>query len=152
MGEQGYTIVQGVAVENDALRIAEKITEYNPRLKLQYLAENAALGDPPFQIVETGLDGREHIVMYAWELDDRLLHRLYMADTFSRDVLKELDKHNDRVKKHVKDEIADARVDAHEKLHAAMNSHKDTYSIKDEYTGKKITVHSHLPPDVERPV
>lgn len=145
---QPYTLVEGIPVETDALRIAEKIHEISPTLRLQYLAENAKLGDPPFQVVETGRDGKDYVAFYAWKLDDRLIERIHAADTQRVDVLTGLEENNKKVRRWVEKHHKDANAEGFEMMHAALNSHKDTYIINDDFTGKRIKVSSHLPPEV----
>lgn len=148
-----YHWVGGQLVERDALRIAEKVAEYDPSLKIQYLEEaaNSIVSDPPFRIVELCPDGIERTVFYAWQLDDRIIERLYAADNRKHNVLAELDKNNAKAKKEVKRNFEEKLIDAHDISAAVARTPKDTYSAKDPFTGRKITFKSNEPAKVEKP-
>jgi hypothetical protein len=83
-----------VYVERDALDIARKINEYDPNLRIQYLESEARIGEPPFRLVENCKDGVDRIVFTFWELDNRVLDRIYKADTHKQNILTNLDTAN----------------------------------------------------------
>lgn len=98
--ERLIQLASGEWVERDVLNIAEKLKEYDENLRLQYLDPSnpeAQVGDPPWRIVEMCRDGLPRVVMTAWELDERILERIYAADTSRRDLLAVIDGHNQRL-------------------------------------------------------
>lgn len=137
--------IDGMWVEGDALRIAEKINEYDPNLRVQYLEHAATLKEPPFRVVEMCRDGIERTVMYAWTLDDRLYDRVTLSDTFHRDIEKELDKANEKARQDIKKEGKEKLEDAKERAEAVFGSPKDNYTMVDEATGKKLKFSSTSP-------
>lgn len=131
-GGEKFHWIDGHYVQDDALRIANKINEYDPNLRVQYLAHAADLGDPPFRVVENCRDGVERTVCYAWELDDRLYDRVVTLDTMGTDLLKVIDKNNEQQRQRVKKEHAEKNEEAKEIITAVAKSPKDTYTVKSE--------------------
>jgi hypothetical protein len=86
-------------VERDVLNIVQKIQEYDPNLKVQYLGESATVGDAPFRILEWCKDHQWRICFYAWKLDQTVLDRIWLADTHFHRVLERLDASNAAVKR-----------------------------------------------------
>lgn len=85
---------EGVLVEQDVLRVVQKVMEYDPNIKIQYLNHAAALGDAPYRLIERCKDGEWRTIFYVWTLDDRVLDRLRAADCHSVDVLSNIDANN----------------------------------------------------------
>ena len=144
-GGEKFHWVGGQWVESDALRIAERINEYDPNLRVQYLEEAASVGDPPFRVVETGRDGKDYTVFYAWQLDNRLLERVQAHDTMRNDVLGDLEKQNEIAKMNLKRRYRERSAHAEELVKFIVESPKDTLTVTDEVEGRKIQVSSTEP-------
>lgn len=148
--EKLVEIAAGVYVERDTLRIAEKIQEYDPNLRLKYCAENQRLTDAPYKLVELCPDGNERVVFDIWELDDRVLERLWKADTKKFDINQMLDTTNQKAKEAQKRRYKDIQGEANEIAHSVFKSSKDTYVYEEPSTGKKIKFHAGKPAEVEK--
>lgn len=144
-------IAAGVYVEEDALRIVEKVQEYDPNLRVKYCAEFASLSDAPYKLVEVCPDGIERVVFDIWELDDRVIQRLYAADTRFHEVEKQLDTINANAKDALKRRYKELEMEASEIAHSVFSSSKDTYRLTDPHTGRKLKIHASKPVEVEQP-
>lgn len=138
--------VGGMYVEADALRIAEKVNDFDPNLRVQYLEEAAAIGDPPFRVVESCRDGVDRTVLYAWQLDDRVIERLYAADTQRRDILLAIDKQNAEVRKQEVQRYQEKLQEAADITASIIRSDKETYKLKDG--DRLIKIHHSKPAEV----
>lgn len=86
-------------IPGDLFGIVEEINFRWPSLTVQYLnPERANIGDAPYRIVENTPNG-PMFVCSVWELDRRLIDRLHLMNSANVDVVKELEKHNAKVKK-----------------------------------------------------
>lgn len=128
----------GNFVERDVLNIVEKIAAYDPNLKVQYLDQAANLGDAPWRIVERCRDGQWRTVFYVWQLDERVLERLYAADTQRHNVLVRLDAHNESLKKDQARRYEDKRLEQVDITKHVLQSPKGRYSFN--YDGKWVQI------------
>lgn len=129
-------MVNGVAVEEDVLRVAEAVHEYDPNLRVQFLADAAAIGDAPFRVIEKCRDGVERVAFYAWQLDGRLLDRIYAADCAARDLEAEITKKNRAAKDAINKRYREMEEEAHEISHAVLRSDKSKYTVRDPMSGE----------------
>lgn len=131
-------------VEEDVLRICKKVQEYDPNLKIQYLEQADNFSQAPYRLLEKGLDGQWRVVFDIWQLDDRVLHRVYAIDNHNVDVEAELVKANARIREAEKKaqlELSDHHVDLTKSI---LDSPKDNYTapVDDEGT---VKIFSSLP-------
>ena len=131
----------GVIVHRDVLNIVDKIRAYDENLEVQYLDPDRfpEFGDAPYRIVERCKDGFTRLVFSVWELDERVLERLYKADTARVDVMANLDANNARVKteanRRFKEEILS---EAHDIMKSAMKA-PTTFKFKNN-DGELVTL------------
>ncbi len=126
-------IVNGQIVETDALRIAERVHELNPNLRVQVLeSAPTMLGEPPFRVIERGKDGRDHIVLTAWELNETILMRLRAADMSQHDVLARIEKNNQKIKDQQKKDAKESLEQGSRVMYDVMKSPKSKYSVPNE--------------------
>lgn len=141
-----HELSEGVYVEDDVLGIIGRIMEYDPNLRVQYLAGRGQLDDAPYRVVELCPDGIERMVMGCWELDERVLQRLFAADTQKQDILRNLDRVNgdarERSKRRFRDE---SLAEAKEMTISILRSPKTEYSMPGQEEGEKVIFHSHQP-------
>lgn len=134
--------VDGLLIEEDTLHIAEKVAEYDPNLRLQYVPEAVNLGQPPFRVVERCRDGTWAVVFSVWQLDDRVLDRIRLADTHKRDIDKDITESNIRAmleeKRRYREEMENHVNDL---VVSVLRSPKDTYTAKDGDRLLKFTAH-----------
>ena len=121
---------QGVLVERDVLSIVQRVHEYDPNLKVQYLNDaNCGVGEAPWRIVEVCTDGIERPLFSVWTLDERVLQRIYAADQQKWDVLGRLDRSNARAKSSEKNRYRERMEEAREITTTVLRSPKDTFSV-----------------------
>lgn len=126
--------VQGIPVEKDALRIAEKVHEYDPSLRVQYLEQAESVGEPPFRIVEHCRDGVDRPVFSVWILDNTVLERIWLADNQKFDVNARLDITNARAKAQEGRRFKEKLEEAHEVTTAVLASPKSSYTVPENIT------------------
>lgn len=124
------TVVDGVQVEVDVLRIVEAIQEYDPNLRVQYLEKATSFGDPPFRVIEKCRDGVDRIAFTAWELDGRLLERVMKADCAKRDLDAIMTKQNRAAKDALNRRYREQMEEANEIAHAVLRSRKSKYTVR----------------------
>lgn len=136
-------MADGSVVEHDVLNVVEKITAYDPRLKVKYCDPALTeFGDAPYKLVEVCPDGMERVVFDIWELDERILERLRAADTFKGDILAQIDSHNALVRKRQNQRFRETVGEANDIFSHYLRSPKTTYSWVDPLTKVKVTVDS----------
>lgn len=92
--------IGGVTFESDLLGVIGEIQSRWPELRVQFIdPAKAEPGDAPWRIVEDCKDGFTRMVMSVWELDKRVIDRLFAADMHNPDFLKNLDDINAAVRK-----------------------------------------------------
>ena len=142
-------IADGVYVERDALRIVDKIQEYDENLRLKYCERTSDLSDPPYKLVEVCKDGTERIVFDIWSLDDRVIEKLYAADTRGQDIMDMLNKKNEAAKRDQNRRYKDIQDEANEISQSVLKSDKQLYKLTDPLTGKNLKIHQDRPVEVE---
>ena len=80
-GNGQFVVVDGQIVEKDALRIAERVKEYDENLEIMCLDPAlSGLNDAPFVLCERKPNGTLVRVFEFWELNATILERIYLAD------------------------------------------------------------------------
>lgn len=135
-----FLLVAGQIVERDALRIAEKIREYDENLVLLCLKPEMAdgLSDPPFVVAEKCKDGKLRTVLKAWELDDKIIERLYYCDVTRHDVYNALVATEEQSKRELTRRFEEERAEIRDKV-AHIAGMKSRYTMKDDTTGDTLT-------------
>lgn len=131
--------VEGQLVERDALNIAEKINAYDSNLYLQVLNASDCISDPPFRVLERCKDGIDRVAFTAWTLDDRLMQRIYSADTNKFQVGEEAEKHNERLRNEDRRRYQEKQEALNELAVGVLKSPKDTYKANHPETGELLT-------------
>ena len=120
----------GVYVESDVLSVVRRVREYDSNLRVQYLNDaNCGVNEPPYRVVEVCSDGVVRPLFSIWTLDERVLQRIYAADTRKWDVLGRLDRTNDKVRASDNRRYRDRLEEAHEITSTVLRSPKDTFSV-----------------------
>ena len=108
-------------VPGDMFGVVEEILYRWPNLRVQFLnPEVAGVGDAPYRIIERTADGRELPVMDVWELDQRVIENLHLANGANVDVNKLVEEHNARVKREEKRVAQEELEDSSDKLKTAL--------------------------------
>lgn len=133
-------LAAGVYVEEDTLRIVQRVMEYDPNLRVKYLDPDRGgeLNDPPYKIFELCPDGHERLVFGVWDLDERVIERLWAADTQRHDVLYRLDGTNALARQNIKRRFEEERAEALEIVQAVVRSPKDTYTMPGKESGTTV--------------
>lgn len=142
-------MADGTYVEEDTLRIAQKIAEYDPNLRLKYCAAVGSPGDAPYRLVELCPDGVERIVFDIWELDDRVMDKLHEADNQRRDVQGLLDVANQQAKNEEVRRFRELKEEQDGIAEAIIKNNKSVFRFHNPITGDKVTVHENKPVEVE---
>lgn len=124
-------IAEGVYVEQDVLNIVDKIRAYDPNLKVKFC--NPALaetGDAPYKIVEVCPDGIERIVFSVWQLDDKVMERLYAADNSRTNVLVDIHNNNLLAKKIEERRYQEEKEEDRDLIASYLKSPKGQYSFR----------------------
>ena len=139
----GYVVVDGQIVERDALRVAEALKEYDPNLEIICLdPKYSEVNEAPFIICEY-VNGVFKRIFETWQLDDRVLDRVKLADGYKFDPalryedLKKVD--YERKQARFKDVLGEKKDLVEHVAHM-----KSRYSFKDE-TGEKVTLYDDRP-------
>lgn len=118
-------------VERDVLNVIQQIMEYDTNLKVQYVERNQAVGDAPYRIIEKCNDGEWRVLFYAWQMDERVLERIRMADCHMVDVLSTVDKHNADLRQKEGRRFQERMGEAADITTHILKSPKGRYTFKD---------------------
>jgi hypothetical protein len=148
-GTGDHLIVDGHVVERDALRIAEAIKDYDENLELICLDPDLAdVNDAPFIVCERRkVDGALIRIMEAWQLDDRILERIYAADTQRSDVLLGLEKKEAQLRRDQESRYQEKRDANKDLVESIVKNMKSKYTF--EKDGKRVTLYDDRPAESE---
>lgn len=138
--ERGYIkLNDGSIVEHDVLNIIQKIMAYDENLKVQFLDRAAKAGDAPWRLIERCNDGEWRTIFYVWEMDERVLDRLRLADRNVSDIFGNIEANNASLRKEegrrFQEEVL---AEAHDLTAHILKSPKGRYTFKDG--DKKVTI------------
>jgi hypothetical protein len=139
----------GMLIEEDTLKIVERIHEYDANLSVRYLnpAVRDSVGDAPYAIFERCTDGLDRLVFAVWQLDNTVLERIWQADSTKHDILKRMTDSNMKIDNNSRRKYQEEREEAHDITSHILNSPKGQYSIKNGDV--KITVSDSVPTKIE---
>ena len=140
-GNGNFIAVDGCLVERDALYITEKLMDYDPDLRVMCIDPdnpNVTFADAPFVVVKLMPNGTMQRVLEAWQLDDTVVQRVYMADGQRNNQLDQLIKLEQQKK--AEKERADKEVMGHNHqiFQGALANEKSEYTFKKD--DKLVTV------------
>lgn len=139
---------QGMLIEQDVLGIVERIQEYDSNILVQYLdpGVHGELTDAPYRIMELCPDGMLRLVFTVWELDERVLKRLFEADNQKHRILERVDAMNHEVRQGLQRRFREEALgEAHELSVSILKSNKTEYSIPGDTPGENTVIHTHQP-------
>lgn len=143
-----HHLIDGVFVEDDALKIAQQIHDYDPKLTLICLDPNdpdVKFTSAPFMVIQEMPDGTYEKVLEAWELDARVLQRVWAADFTKANQLEAMDAMEARFKKEQEDQRREAIGAKTEMAIAAFKNPTSSFSFVKEETGDLVTIHDRGP-------
>lgn len=142
-------LTRGVAVERDVLRIAERISEYDDNLYLQYAdPARSNLYDAPYRLVERCKDGIDRVVFVIWELNEAVLERIYAADTSKHNILESIERKNLLAKQAQIRRYQDKMDMAADIVRHIVESPKTRYSFPNHDETAIVTVDEQRPVEV----
>lgn len=137
-------------VPGDMFRVVEEIRFRWPNLRVLFLnPERAGVLDAPYKIVEMTQNG-PMFVMDVWELDQRVIERLHLANGANVDVDKLVQEHNAKVRAEEKRKAKEELEDSTDKLATAIK-HFDKGKLEFKFVnehGQKRVVNEHGARDV----
>lgn len=141
-GNGNFLVIDGHIVERDALRIAEKIADYDPALRLVCLDNEGfeSVRDAPFMVVRDNGHGTVERVLEAWTLDDRIIERIWAADNSKHDILAKLVAEENRLKKDREDKEREEREANVELMAAAVTNKKSSFQFHNR-EGELVKIH-----------
>jgi len=144
VGLKDTIIVDGAVVEKDALRIAEAIEDISPNLKVICLdPTTAGVNEAPFVIVELCTDGVWRPVFSAWQLDQRVLDRIHMADRYAgNNALAMVEEAEAAFYKKEHQRFQEEREKAIDLVASIVRSPKSSFTFKNE-EGVWVTINEH---------
>jgi len=144
-GDGNFLAVDGQIVERDALRIAERLQEHDPDLRVMCLDPSKAdVNDAPFVICHQRSDGTMYRIFECWELDDRVVERVILADNHQYDAISKLESMQEIQRKLKEDRYRDKSLENQELVAAAVRNLKSSFSFKND-EGELVTVHDDKP-------
>ena len=143
-------LAEGVLVEEDTLDVIRRIMEYDENLRVKYLRPDSSdITDAPYAIFEVCPDGIERLVFTVWELDQRVLERLYLADTQKHDIIARIEGANQRARADQQRRFRESMEEAADIAAHVIRSPKTEYTIpanRENVEQKEVVViHSHEP-------
>jgi hypothetical protein len=125
-----------VVVDDDVQNIVRDIRALSERLHVYYNPQSGG-----FDIVEHCLDGTERLVFSVDELDQRVVHRLHLADHWrgqetpdhvigeDEDIIARIDAENEALERASREQARDKIRDAGERLAWALDAVRDHHSV-----------------------
>lgn len=138
----------GCYIEEDVLDVVGRIQDYDSNLRIKFLDPKVGgIADAPYAIFEVCPDGLERLVFTVWELDERVMDRLFRADTYKHDILAGIEQANQKARNNLQRRFKDTMEEAHDITKHVVKSPKTEYSIpsQDGDSSKVTVIHSHEP-------
>ena len=140
-----HIAIDGHIVEVDALNIVERLMEINENLVVLANVSEHHIAEEPYVIAELCADGRFRKVFGVWELDERVITRVQLADSYGRDILADIDRENEKVQENKQNQFKEKLAEANEIAWSVLDTHKSVYTAPDINTGEKITFYDDRP-------
>lgn len=129
--ERLVQLSNGVTVTSDVYRIAKKVKEYDTNLSLKGDLD-PTFYDAPYAIFELCPDGTERMVFTVWELDDRIMDRIYASDQAKNSVLLDLEGRNLLAKKWQNRRYEEKLLEAQDIVVSMLKSSKGRWTWKSD--------------------
>ena len=126
-----FVEIDGMLVEADALRIAEKVKAYDENLEI--LCVDPALAefsDAPYILVEKCTDGQYRKISDFWELDERVMETVEASDQNRHDLVAVINGRNVAIRKEKERRYRDM-MEEKKDIVAHIAGMKSQYSVRD---------------------
>lgn len=132
-GTGDYVVIDGMIVERKASDIVQKIQEYDPDLEVFYCdPDKAEFNDAPYVLCWRDEKGVLKKVFEFWELDDRVIERIYNADRNRFDAFAKMTQIEEQLKKAKEDRYQEVRQTNVELFKDILRSPQSSYSFKNK--------------------
>jgi hypothetical protein len=140
----GFIQIDDYIIEKNAYDVIQKIKAYDPNLDVMFLdpSRSDGLFDAPWVVVEHCSDGFTRKVFDIWELNERVLERLYSADTKRTDVLATADSINAAIRENNERRFRERLEDNSDRFAHLLSSPKSTYKLETS-DGSVLTIDDH---------
>jgi len=139
---KNYLDMGGVLVEQDALRVAQSIKDYDENLEVICLDPDkpgVKCTSAPFMVVQRMPNGTYQKVLEAWELDDRVIERIWAADQHKNNQWQTLEQMEKAIREGAEKRYREAMDEANELALGVIASKYSSYSFKNK-EGDKIKI------------
>jgi len=145
-GNHQLVDVDGQLVEADALKIAEKVHDYDPDLQIICVdPSRAAFTEAPFLVIRDKGSGVFEKVLEAWVLDDKIIERIWASDGAKFNTLDTLVGMENRKKmeaQYINDQKRGHNIELGVSI---IRNPKSSYTFKDDRTDDLVTIHENKP-------
>lgn len=145
-GTGQYINVDGMLVEEDALKVAEALAEYDPNLFILCVqpGREDSISEAPFVIAEKDKDGNLRPVFTAWKLDHTIVDRVKLADTQRINVFDNLVEMERKARLEIDRRYEEERAERKDIVEHIAKI-KSKYSVRDPQTNELITFYDDRP-------
>lgn len=147
---KNYIDMGNCLVEADALRVVQAIRDYDENLEVICLNPsdpNVKITDAPFVVLQRMGNGTYQKVLEAWELDDRILERVWAADQHRNNQFQTLEQMEKAAREGSDKRYREALDMANEVALSIVASKASSYSFKNR-EGDKVKLHESERPTI----
>lgn len=138
--------VDGNLVEEDALRIAEAINDYDENLVVLCVdPARSDFNDAPFIIAECRPDGTFDRIFECWELNQSVLERVEQADMTRYDVQAKIDHINAQVRGEWRKRYEERKEIWKDIVLTGLKHRNSSFTYKNPDTGELVTIRDNAP-------
>jgi hypothetical protein len=144
---KNYLDMGGVWVQDDALRVAQAVKDYDDNLEVICLDPDdprIQITSAPFMVIQRMQNGTYQKVLEAWELDDRILQRIWAADQQKNNQLDTIEKWEKAIKDGQDKRYQEQLDEANELSLDILASKASGYSFNNK-SGDKVKLHENNP-------
>ena len=132
-GTGDYIVIDGLIVERKASDIVQKIKEYDENLEVFFCdPDTAEFNDAPYVLCWRDQHGILKKVFEFWEMDDRIIERIYLADQNRFDAFARMEKIEAQLKKAQEDRYRETREESNQLFLDVLRSPKSSYSFENK--------------------
>lgn len=121
---------ESTLIEHDVLNVIQRLMEYDDNIKVQYLEHAAFMGDAPWRVIERCTDGEYRVIFYTWQMDERVLDRIRLADCHAVDVLSSMEANNTSLRRREGRRFQERMGEAKDITEHILKSPKGRYTFK----------------------
>lgn len=134
-GKNYLDMGDGVWVQDDALRVAQAVHDYDENLIVICLDPthpDVKITDAPFVVMQRMPNGSYQKVLEAWELDNRVLERIWLSDQHRNNQLQTLEQMEKSIREGQEKRYRETLDEAKELALDVIVSKASSYSFKNK--------------------